>query len=221
LEVGGVPFLAFAIPAVLIVALASLVLLITSDWRINILALSLQYVGVFFLVGISWPLGMAAVKLIAGWMSGAVLGMAVISIPGRNLRSRNEGPAADVLEPQAEITTPGGYLPASPIFRLLTAVLVGLAVLSLAPELARLAPGIEIEQATGGLILIGMGLLQLGLTAQPLRTILGLLTVLSGFEILYAAVEDSTLVAGLLAAVNLGLALIGAYLLLTPEMETE
>jgi hypothetical protein len=50
---------------------------------------------------------------------------------------------------------------------------------------------------------------------------LGLLTVLSGFEILYSAVEVSALVTGLLAGVNLGLALVGAYLLLAPTLEEE
>jgi len=64
-----------------------------------------------------------------------------------------------------------------------------------------------------------MGLLQLGLTALPLRITIGLLTVLSGFEILYAVVETSTLVSGLLAGVSLGLALVGAYLLTIPTME--
>jgi hypothetical protein len=78
---------------------------------------------------------------------------------------------------------------------------------------------VEMEQVWGGLILIGIGLLHLGLTAQPLRVVLGLLTVLSGFEILYAAVESATLVAGLLAGVNLGLALVGAYLLVSPGLE--
>jgi hypothetical protein len=48
---------------------------------------------------------------------------------------------------------------------------------------------------------------------------LGLLTVLSGFEILYAAVESSILITGLLAAVTLGLAVVGAYLLTAPTME--
>jgi hypothetical protein len=57
-----------------------------------------------------------------------------------------------------------------------------------------------------------MGLLHLGISAQPFRVVLGLLTVLAGFEILYAAVESSTLVAALLSAINLSLALAGAYL---------
>ncbi len=49
--------------------------------------------------------------------------------------------------------------------------------------------------------------------------IIGLLTALSGFEILYAAVETSVMVAGLQAIVTLGLALIGAYLLAVRGME--
>jgi len=36
--------------------------------------------------------------------------------------------------------------------------------------------------------------------------------------VLYAAVEISILVAGLLAALNLGLSLVGAYLILSPTM---
>ena len=66
-----------------------------------------------------------------------------------------------------------------------------------------------------------MGILHLGLTAQTWRTILGLLTVFSGFEILYATVETSILVTGFLAVVTLGISLIGAYLLVAPEMEVE
>ena len=89
----------------------------------------------------------------------------------------------------------------------------------MAPHLADWMPGAEMEQVWGGLILIGIGLLQLGLTAQPLRVVLGILTVLSGFEILYAVAESAVLVAGLLASVNLGLALVGAYLLTSPDLE--
>ncbi len=65
---------------------------------------------------------------------------------------------------------------------------------------------------------MGLGILQSGMTARPFRVSVGLLTVLAGFEILYAAVETSLLVAGLLAIINLGLALSGSYLL-TNEVE--
>jgi hypothetical protein len=45
------------------------------------------------------------------------------------------------------------------------------------------------------------------------------MTVLSGFEILYAAVEGSVLVAALLAIINLGLALVGSYLLIAENAQ--
>jgi len=44
-----------------------------------------------------------------------------------------------------------------------------------------------------------MGLILLGSTSDIFRVILGLLSMLTGFETLYAAVEGSVLVAGLLA----------------------
>ena len=71
------------------------------------------------------------------------------------------------------------------------------------------------------LLLIGMGLLHLGITARILRVAIGLMTVLSGFEIIYATVEGSILVAALLAVINLGLALVGSYLLIASNTQEE
>ena len=70
---------AYAIPAVVLVVITSVILLISQDWRMSISALAVQYVGVFVLVALDWPLEMAVSKLIAGWIAGAVLGMAAIS----------------------------------------------------------------------------------------------------------------------------------------------
>jgi len=77
----------------------------------------------------------------------------------------------------------------------------------------------NINQAWGGLFLIGIGVMLAGLGNSVVRNILGLLTLLAGFEIIYAGVETSILVAGLLAILNLGVALIGSYLMQssTPE----
>ena len=196
----GFDFLRFALPAVILLSATSLTLLASHRWRWCLLALAVQYAGVFSLVALDWPLALAAVKLVAGWVAGLVLAITV-----------HNSPEVWVME---EHTQPGGAL-----FRVLAAGLVAMVVASVASRMAEWMPGVKMEQVWGGLILIGIGLLHLGLTAQPLRVVLGLLTVLSGFEILYAAVETATLVAGLLAAVNLGLALVGAYLLSSPSME--
>jgi hypothetical protein len=94
-----------------------------------------------------------------------------------------------------------------------------LVVLGAAPRLSAWAAPIGINQAWAALVLMGMGLLQIGLSGSVFPALLGLLTLLSGFEILYAAVEVSTLVAGLQALITLGIALVGAYLLNAPTME--
>jgi hypothetical protein len=177
-----------------------LALLLSRDWRWSILALAVQYAGVFVLVSISWSIEMSVTKVVAGWMSGAVLGIAMQTTP----ESWRE----------AEIFSPSGR-----VFRLFTAALAAIIAYSVSPAMVTWLPGITLAQAWGGTILILMGLLHLGLTAQSLRVVIGLLTVLGGIDIFYAVIEKSTLVAGLLAAVNLALSLIGAYLIVNPGIE--
>jgi hypothetical protein len=74
-------FLSFSILAALLVTLTAFLLLVGEDWRIQAGLLAAQYVGVFMLVALEWPVAMAAIKLVAGWMAGAVLGMAMLSLP--------------------------------------------------------------------------------------------------------------------------------------------
>ncbi len=182
--------------------LTALALLISRDWRWSISAIAIQYLAAFILVSTSWPLEMAIAKMIAGWMAGAILGIAIANAP--------EAWESKELEVQS-----------ARLFRLLAAGTVFVILLGTAPAAADWLPGINSFALWGSLILMGMGLLHLGLTTQPLRVALGLLTVLTGFEILYAAVESSTLVAGLLASVNLFIALACAYLLTAPSIEEE
>ncbi len=177
---------------------ASIGILLSRDWRWSLALLGVMYVGVFLLVRLYWPIGMAAVKLVTGWMASVALGMTRLDISTR-------------AEPAAASQPQG--LP----FRLLAAALVGVIVAILVPQLREIIPGIGLAEAAASVLLIGMGLLYLGITSQPLQISLGLLATMAGFEILYAAVEGSILVAGLLAVVNLGLALTGAYFMTASE----
>jgi hypothetical protein len=197
-------FNTLAYPAVILVAFTSLMILIGTNWRWIILMLALQFIGVFILVSLRWPLEMAAAKIVAGWMASAVLGFAI-----------NEAVNAN---PSVWQSTEK-FSPSGRMFRLFASGLVAIMVVSISPRLVEWVESIGTIQAVGASTLIGMGLLHLGLTAQPFRVVIGLLTFLSGFEILIAAVEVSALVAGLLAIINLGLALVGAYLMLTPNLE--
>ena len=157
---------------------------------------------------------MSVTKVVTGWISALVLATAITGLPQEHHEIREESRWAFLSSSSSSITPISASL-----FRLIAAGVVGLAIISIVTEAANWVPGIEVEQILGALILIGLGLLHLGLTSHPFRVVLGLLTVLSGFEILYAAVEISALVAGLQSGVNLGLALVGAYFIVTPTME--
>jgi len=105
------------------------------------------------------------------------------------------------------------------VFRILAASIFILTITSLVLNSENWLAMINLPIRWGSFFLVGIGLLQLSLTSHPMRVVIGLLTALSGFEIIYAAVETSTLVSGLLAGVNIGLALVCAYLLIAPSME--
>lgn len=190
---------ALGVIAVILISLSALVLLNSRDWRWMMGALAVMYLGVFLLVSQSWNFSLAVLKVVIGWMASVVLG---ITQMGQTHEQKGEE-----------------NLPSGRIFRTIASGLVFLVVFSIAPGFVSWLPELSNEQAVGGMILIGMGLLQLGMTARPIRVVIGLLTILAGFEIIYAAVEASVLVAGLLGGINLGMALVGAYLMTAPEME--
>lgn len=191
----------FVFIAVIGISLTSTIILVIRDWRYCVGALAIQYVGVFILVNTSWPVEMAVVKMVAGWMTGAILGIAMTSIPDPNTESESR-------------------VSLGPGFRVISAIILALTITSLVLHSGDWFSMISTPILWGSFILIGFGILQLSLTIQPFRVIVGLLTSLSGFEIIYAAVETSSLVTGLLAGVNLGLALVGSYMIIAPSMES-
>ena len=187
--------------AVGILVISSAASMLTRNWRMRVGALALQYVGVFWLVALSWSFGLASIKLVTGWMAGAILGVSRIG----------------------ELPADRRRWPTEWLFLALVILLVVLTTATVAPQVGGWIGNLQPSQAFGGLLLIGMGLIHLGMASRGLRVIVSLLTVLSGFEIIYAAFESSALVAGLLAVVDLGIALVGAYLLssITEAEETE
>jgi len=187
---------------VILLAITSVGIMLVRDWRWLIILLAMQYAGVFFLTLQHWPMGMAAVKVIAGWMSAAILGMT------RSNLADEEDPANNIL-------------PQGRFFRFVAATIVGLIVAAGAARVDAMMADAGLSVSTGSLLLIGMGLLHLSVTDRILQVTVGLMTVLAGFEILYTAVESSTLMAALLAVVNLGLALAGSYLMIASNAVDE
>lgn len=185
--------------ALLFICGTGMLLIQSRRWMIGMLAL--QYIGVFSLVSLSWPLEIAVVKLVAGWMAAAVLFLTLENIPPLDQ------------ETQLAASLPGIA------FKGFSAILIAISLYSLVPDALRWFLGAAPLQVLGGLWLLGLGLLQLGLSRETMRIVIGLLTVISGFEILYATLEASVLMAGLLAILNIGLAFLGAYLLMAANLE--
>jgi len=184
--------------AILAALVTSVGLLLHQNWRWGLGLLAIQYVSVFWLTQTHWPVSMAATKLVTGWMACVILGMAWMNTA--------EGGRTEASWPQGRL------------FRIFSSGIIVAATFALSLRVSS-SLGLGLPITWGSLLLIGMGLLQLGINDQPFRVILGLLTTLAGFEILYAAVESSVLVAALLSVVNLGLALTGAYFITSMREE--
>jgi hypothetical protein len=176
---------------------AALLMLLSDSWRWTIAGLAIQYLVVFLLVAQIWPIGLAAIKLVAGWLAGVLLSM--VNSP-KQLEETFFSPRS------------------ARIFRLFSAGLILMIVFAVTPSVNTLLP-IPYHYLLIGLMLIGMGVLQFGISQRHLRVILGLLTLLSGFEVIYSSLEGSALLAAILAAITLALGLIGSTILMNDQPE--
>lgn len=192
---------AFSTFAFILIVITSMTLLVFRDWRINTAALALQYLAAFLLVNLSWPIGLAIVKLIVGWMATAAIALTCL---------RQINPES-LVESNARL-----------FFRGLSGLLVILVIFVVAPRFQEnLFPGLDPVIVQSGIMLFGMALMQLGTNDEPFMVIISLLSLLSGFEIIHAGLERSTLLTGLMVIGNLGLALIGVYFITSSSENNE
>ncbi len=164
--------------------------------RLLVGVLAAQYALVAVLVAQSLPVSMAGAKLAAGLLTTTVLAMTVFARPGA--RQEAVGPR----------------LPTGRGFRIAGVLLVMAIGVGLGYHPWSLTPGLEQASRLGSAFLVTLGLLHLGTTEEPLRVGVGMLTLLSGFEIPYALLEPSLAVTAMLAAIHLGTAVVVSYLLL-------
>ena len=166
------------------------------QWLVNLIALAAQYLGMFLLLTLVRPPTLAAIKLIVGWMDTLVLYITLASV----------GEFYTLKATQR--------LSSGQIFRFLAGLFMIVFTIVFLPQIQSLflMEGNQplLLAAVGTMLL---GLLQVSMISEPFYIILGLLTFLSGFELLYATLELSLLLEALFAGINLGLALVGAYFL--------
>jgi hypothetical protein len=199
--------------AVLVGLLAAAFLLVTlTNWRLLVLALGAQYLLLGLMLTRAVPLELSAVKALVG-----VMICPVLYITARRVRWGHLGdePEEDAPPPPrrrvwlSALIGPG--LPVRALAASLTAVLgLSLALRSPLPIVNDLVAARDLTIGTFGLVLLG--LLNVILNENPLKVGIGLLTLLSGFELFYTAIEPTLTLVGLLGLTNLIIALAISYL---------
>lgn len=184
------------LPLIVIFA-ACLVLFVFPTWRRALIGLGVLFLMAFVFYLQVWPFTMSAVKLITGWMVVVTLFFSPI---------------------QEEFPEPG--ISGHQLFKLGALVLIWVVAFLITSKVNQYFQ-IKPEILFAAIAIFGTGLLQLGMTTKPFYILTGILLVFAGFEVLYASIETSILINGLLALMNLLVALVGSYLLSLKNEEAQ
>jgi len=156
--------------------------------RLAVLAI-IELIGFILIVQI-WPIALALVKLISGWMGIALLTFAFI--PSDIKKESNEP------------------IPTK-IFRLMLGVFGWIIVLTSIQGLNEWLP-ISYTNLFIGLIFFIIGMISLSLGLKTFDIILSLLVFLQGFDIIYSSLEGSALVTAMFAVIIISICLTGSFL---------
>jgi hypothetical protein len=177
-----------------LIMLACLYSIVSEDWATSILSISVVYIAGFVILIQFWPFSFSLVKLVTGLMSLVVLGVSINTYHSFRLPTIN----------------------GEKLFRLVALSLVLLILGFLAVRISSYLL-LPLEIVIGALFAIGFGVIQLGISQEPYKVFMALLVIIFGFEMVYSANETSLLVSGLLAVINLGLAMTGGYLIMNAK----
>ena len=195
-------------PAALGALATALLLVVLRDWRWSLLALAVQYVlAGWLLTGVFEPEiapAIAAIKVVAG-----LIICLTLHITARQVQWGQKEPKAG----DHHLLQVGRWMvPTSLLFRLLIGLLAAAAILYTADRGSLALPELPPHINLAALSLLVMGLLAMGLTDEPLTAGMGLLTLMTGFELFYHSLEQAITVISFLVGVDFLIAIITAYL---------
>ncbi|MFW6115564.1 MAG: hypothetical protein ACOC7Y_00720 [Chloroflexota bacterium] len=200
-----------ATPAVVGVFITAGFLVVSRDWRLNLISLAAQYFFVAVLMTQVVRVELVAVKGLIGWLICLVF---FLTEQQAQSLTRAAGEKSDLpLKHWMEGRVAGWKhqgVSARAAFAFMGAVMVALAAHAAASAIA--VPHVTPEITLACFVLAGLGVLLLGLTEDPLRVGMGLLMFLSAFDLLYVALEPSLVVTGLMGSISFVIALGMAYL---------
>ncbi len=202
------------VPAFVGLILAAATILVTSDWRLALSALLFQYLLLGLTLTRFVPAEVAFVRVLTG-----ALVVPILYLAARQVEDASNVRPAEGVEPRF-LGLPVGW-GAGPLglpLRLLTVMLTALALFRFYPaassllELTGNGVGVPPDVAFVALWLAAMGLMGVVLSGEALRVAPAVLTVLCGFDLVYAGLDDALAVAGFFAALTLLATLAFSYL---------
>ena len=203
------------VPAIIGLILTAAAIFLTSDWRLSLTALLVQYVLVGLTLTRFVQAEVAIVKILAG-----VLAVSILYLSARR--------TLDAREAQ-ETTTDGlqffglhlGWR-AGPLglpLRILTLIMVALAAIHFFDDYRSLLPVLDSDNSmvSSDIAFVSMwlaitGLIGLVLSGEPLRVAPAVLTIMTAFDLVYATLEPNLAIVGFVATLTLMAALAFAYL---------
>jgi uncharacterized MnhB-related membrane protein len=188
-------------PAIVGLVITASLIVVIRDWRLSLAALLVQYVLAGLLLTRLIHPQVALTKVLIGDLVCVVLYLTA--------RLVSEGEEASEDSPRLPSIKGETSLPDF-AFRLLAALFVGLAAYSLSARYP--LPEVPADIGFACYWLASQGLLVLMLADEPLRAGMGLLTLITGFELFYSMLERSLSVVGFLGIANFLIALAIAYL---------
>lgn len=203
------------LPAVYVVLVTAVIIVMAWDWRVTLLALLVQYLtaGLLF-VDVLDP-RLAVVKVLVGLFVCLILYITARQVNYGRLPVDVAAEEAAGLGLERRVRVGPYMLPTTLPFRFFAAMMIVLAAWALAQRPAFHLPVLSDTLAHMNVAvygLAGLGLLGMGLTADPWRAGLGMLLFLTGFELFFSALEQSVAMLALLAVVTMLITLFIAYL---------
>lgn len=200
-------------PAAALIAVTAVLIVLFLDWRLSLLALAIQYMAVSLLAFDLLEPHLAIIKLFVGMFVCLILYWTARQVDyGRWPENLFSG--VRWRDTQNLLHLGPVALPRTLALRVLAAALALLLVAALVLLFSFRLPGMPEDLPyinLAALLLMALGVAGIISGGAPLPTGMAVLTFLSGFELYYAALDQSTRTLALLAALNLAAALVIAY----------
>jgi hypothetical protein len=176
--------------AAILAGITTGIIVITDDSRIKIGLVFFQYALSSILLNLAAPIQIVVIKFVSGLTVCLIL----------FVTARMIGEDRHIVR--------GFDLPAGRAFRMIAVLLVSTAAVGIGRSEFVSIPGIAPEALSAALLLGGLGLLQVSLLERPSNVVIGVISLLNGFEIVYVVLETSIAVMALIAMVHISVSVV-------------